>query len=174
MKIKCEQCLTVFNNNSGKCPSCGFLHKYMHLSSNQKIIQKWIDSVSDTYDYKFKSFTTDPLMIGYERHKTLSPETYNRSIKRINESFQLLQVFENKKYVRWQITSMDENTLELSEVRIFSSKKDKIKINKNVRRILKRTVFAKLIKNGFYQDAVFLDKADSSFLASNGFYELLK
>lgn len=167
---RCKNCKASMKNTEGLiCPVCDFINEDAEIDQ----IRRWIANVNPPKNYSLKGTKDKSATSGYERHATMDPNVHRKAVQKINDSFELEQVWETKRFIRWQITSLDDKTLELTEIDVYEGGKE-TKLNKNVRRIMKRKIFAQLIKNGFYQISIPVRKSDVTFMVSSGFYELLK
>lgn len=169
-KINCKNCEKIIPGGIRKCPHCHHENDYQA----EWQIRNWIDNVETEHDYMLNVSDYDDGVTGYEGLMMLDPNDYEKLVANINEKFKLNDLFETKKNIRWQITYLDDVTLEMTEVREFTIRKEDIKLNNNSRRVMKRHIFARLIKNGFYQPATWISRTDSIFMVTNGFYELFK
>ena len=168
--VTCKTCGAIFNASLKKCPKCLDENKFF----DEWQILHWINNVATDYDTRIITYDNENGVSGYAGLVTLDPRSYENQIANINKKFKIGSNFETKKNIRWQITSLDDQTLELTSIKEFTIKCENIKLNKNSRRLMKRHIFARLINNGFYQEAAWIHRSDSIFMVTNGFYELFK
>jgi len=167
--VTCK-CNKIFAASLKKCPKCSAENKRY----DEWQIIHWINNVATDYDVEIKTTVNPNGVSGYAGLVTLDPRVYEQRITKIEQAFTIGENWETKKNLRWQITNLDEESIEITFIRDFTMKSENIKLDKNIRRIMKRHIFARLIDNGFYQKASWINRADSVFMVTNGYYELFK